>query len=122
MAKQTGNMMGSYAFILGVLLSIILGFMQAQAWMVAVLAILGLVVALLNITDKEIHAYLLANVAIMIGAGTFSSMLTVLAAPLGGFGGLMGNMQSILGNLVFFVAPGAVLIALKEVYNIARDQ
>ncbi len=120
MAKQNGNMMGSYAFILGIVLSIVLGFMQAQAWMVAVLAILGLVVALLNITDKEIHGYLLANVAIMIGAGTFSSMLTVLAVPLG-LGGISTMLQSILGNLVFFVAPGAVLIALKEVYNIARD-
>ncbi len=121
MAKQNGNMMGSYAFLLGILLSVVLGFMQAQAWMVAILAILGLVVALLNITDKEVHAYLLANVAIMIGAGTFSSMLTVLAAPLG-LGGISTMLQGILGNLVFFVAPGAVLIALKEVYGIARDQ
>ncbi len=120
MAKQNGNMMGSYAFILGVLLAIVLGFMQAQAWMVAILAILGLVVALLNITDKEIHAYLLANVAIMIGAGSFSTMLTVLAAPLN-LGGVANILQAILGNLVFFVAPGAVLIALKEIYNIARE-
>lgn len=120
MARQDGNKMGSYAFILGVVLSVVLGFMQGQAWMVAVLAVLGLVVALLNITDKEVHSYLLANVAIMIGAGTFSNMLGVLATPLG-LGGASTMLQGILGNLVFFVAPGAVLIALKEVYNLARE-
>ncbi|MBI5225948.1 hypothetical protein HY994_01765 [Candidatus Micrarchaeota archaeon] len=113
--------MGSYAFLAGIVLSIVLGFMTAQAWMVAVLAVLGLIVAVLNITDKEVHSYLLANVAIMVGAGAFSSMLTVLAAPLN-LGGIATMLQGILGNLVFFVTPGAVLIALKEIYSLAKDQ
>ena len=113
--------MGSYAFIAGVLLSVVLGFMTSQAWMVAVLAILGLVVAVMNITDKEVHAYLLANVAVIVGAGAFSSMLTVLATPLN-LGGIAVMLPAILGNLIFFVAPGAVLIALKEVYALAKDQ
>lgn len=114
-------MMGSYAFIVGVLLSIVLGFMAPQAWMIAVLAVLGLVVALMNITDKEVHGYLLANVAIMVGAGSFSTMLTTLSVPLG-LGGIATMLQGILANLVFFVTPGAVLIALKEVYSMAKDQ
>jgi len=121
MAKKEATSIGSYAFIGGVLLAIVLGFMVAQTWMIAILAVLGLVVAVMNIPEKQEQGYLLANVALLIGAGTFSTMLSTLAAPvqLGGFASIL---QSILGNLVFFVAPGAVLIALKDVYNLAQGR
>jgi len=119
MGNKTMRQVGSYAFILGLLLAVLLGFMQAPVWALAVLAVLGLAVAVLNIRQTEVRGYLLSNVAVMIGASTFSSMLTVLATPLS-LGALAGILQAILGNLVFFVAPGAVLIALSEVYAMAQ--
>lgn len=113
---------GSYAFILGVLLSIVLGvFISAQAWMVALLAILGLIVALLNITEKEVAGYLIANIAVIVGANAFNGMLTALATPLA-LGGAATMLQTMTSNLVFFVAPGAVLISLKEIYALASGQ
>ncbi|MBI2445797.1 hypothetical protein HYV43_05395 [Candidatus Micrarchaeota archaeon] len=119
MANKTKRQIGSYAFIFGVLLAVLLGFMQAPVWAIAIMAVLGLVVAGLNIRHEEVRSYLLYNVALMVGVGTLSNMLSVLTAPLG-LGSLAVLLQSILGNLVFFVAPGAVLIALSEVYALAQ--
>ena len=119
--KNSLSMVGGYAFIVGVLLSIVLGLMGSpQAWMLAVLAVLGLVVAFLNISKDEVHGYLLANVAVIVGAGAFGQMLSILAIPLN-LGNVAAILQSITGNLVFFVAPGAVVIALKEIYHMARE-
>ncbi len=121
-SKNMWPMIGSYAFIIGVLLSILLGVVvPAAGWMVALLAVLGLLVALLNITDKEVTGYLIANIAVMIGANSFNAMLATLAVPLG-LGGIATMLSTITSNLVFFVAPGAVLIALKEIYGLAKEQ
>lgn len=121
MAKRGTAPIGSYAFIGGVLLAVVLGFATSQTWMIGILALLGLVVAVMNIPEKQEQGYLLANVALLIGAGTFSSMLSALAAPIQ-LGGFAGILQAILANLVFFVAPGAVLLALKDVYNLAQGK
>ena len=48
-------------------------------------------------------------------------MLVTLAQPLA-LGKVALILQTITGNLVFFVAPGAVLIALKEVYKLASSK
>lgn len=113
---------GGWAFILGAVLSIVLGvFIGAEAWLLALLAVLGLIVALVNITDTEVTGYLIANIAILVGSSGFNAMLVTLAVPLK-LGGIATVLSTITGNLVFFVAPGAVLIALKEVYKLASSQ
>ncbi|HLD75930.1 MAG TPA: hypothetical protein VI874_02850 [Candidatus Norongarragalinales archaeon] len=127
MAKSKGSenkmqQMGSYAFIGGSILSVLLGvFVTSQAWMLALLAILGLIVALVNITDEEVTGYLIANIAVLVGSTGFNAMLVTLAQPLA-LGKVALILQTITGNLVFFVAPGAVLIALKEVYKLASSK
>lgn len=114
-------MLGAYAFIVGVVLAIVLGVLiPPNAWLLAGLSILGLLVALLNVTEKEVHDYLLANVTVIIGANAFNVMVTSLASPLG-LGAMATTLQTITSNLVFFVAPGAVLVALKEIYQLARN-
>lgn len=124
MAKN-GNQMqqiGAYAFIGGIALSLALGvFVAPAAWMVALLAVLGLLVALLNITDKEVTGYLIANIAVIVGANGFNAMIDSIAGT-AGLSGIGATIQTITSNLVFFVAPGAVLIALREIYSLASSQ
>jgi hypothetical protein len=67
-----------------------------------------------------VHDYLLANVAVIVGAGAFGQMIGILAAPLS-LGGIATMLQTITGNLVFFVAPGAVLISLKQIWMLAKE-
>ena len=61
---------GSWAFILGVLIAIIAGLAAAMvveyaAMITLVLIILGLIVGFLNINDKETQPFLVATIALM---------------------------------------------------------
>tara|TARA_Y100000310_G_scaffold302635_1_gene340141 strand:- start:4736 stop:5059 length:324 start_codon:yes stop_codon:yes gene_type:complete len=103
---------GSWAFIVGLILAIVFGFLPAAPWVVAVLVILGIVVGFLNITDKEIQPFLVGAIALIIaGNADLSSIPTV-----GGY------LVSILNNFVVLMAPAAVVVAVKSVYGMAKNK
>ena len=110
---------GGWAFILGVLIAIIAGLaagvvMAYAGWITLVLVILGLIVGFLNISDKDVTGFLIAAIALMaVGTGN----LTILNNVVMELGSVVG---SIIQNIAAFVAPAALVVALKEVYNIAR--
>jgi len=102
--------LGHWAFIVGVLIAVIAGLVPA--WQTAtvtwILVILGLVVGLMNITAKETVEFLVATIALMLigSAGAIPALGTIIL--------------SILANIVAFVAPAALVVALKAVYELAR--
>lgn len=110
---------GAWAFILGVLVAIIAGIVTVavaatSAWVILLLVILGLIVGFLNIQDKQITGFLIAAIALMILGG---ANLTALNNIIAGLGTLV---TAILGNIAVFVAPAALVVALKEVVNLAK--
>lgn len=118
MAKQqlvsTGRI-GEWAFLAGLLLAIVLGIFQqalAAGTVTLILVVLGIVVGLLNIAVKEAHNFLLVVVALLVagsaGLGVLPAVGTYLAV--------------ILANIVSFVAPAAVIVAVKAVYELARKK
>ena len=124
-AKNTGKY-GEWAFLLGVVLALIVGLFstqlgEAKAYVMGVLVILGFVVGLLNIKEKEINSFLIATIALLAllnVMGPISDTLELvpevgatIAAWLSGF----------LGALGAFVAPAALVLALKAIYNLATS-
>ena len=101
---------GRWSFLAGVLLSILLGFVAIKtATVYLVLVGLGLVVGFLNITEKETVPFLVAAIALMM-AGT--ARLEVLP--------LVGELlQTIVRAINIFVAPAAIVVALKTVKDLA---
>jgi hypothetical protein len=101
---------GSYAFLIGIALAILSGIGISAPFVVPVLAILGLLVGLLNIAQKETVNFLVAAIALMVAGAS------VGAIP------LLGQMISrILVNIAIFVAPAAVVVALQDIYALAKD-
>ncbi|MBI5051170.1 hypothetical protein HZC08_00255 [Candidatus Micrarchaeota archaeon] len=116
--------MGEWAFILGVVIAVIVGAFSAwvqpwQGFLMALLALLGLVVGLLNVSSKEVDSFLIATIVLMVGATSIGSTF-----------GVIGNLGTGIGQIVVgfvqaltaFVAPGAVLVALKSVYGLASKK
>lgn len=101
---------GSWAFILGVLISIVAGLIPAwqTPTLVWVLVILGLVVGFLNITGKETTEFLVAALALM------------LIGSVGAIPALGIIILSILANIVAFVAPAALVVAMKSIWVLAQ--
>jgi hypothetical protein len=110
---------GSLAFILGVVISIIAGIVAGMVTayagvIILVLVILGLIVGFLNVADKEIQPFLIAAIA-LIAIGTTSLLpLDTL------YNGLGTVLTAMLRNIAAFVAPAALIVALKAVYNLAK--
>lgn len=122
-SMDTGKM-GEWAFILGVLIALVVGVFSAsvqqwQPFLMALLALLGLVVGLLNITNKEVDSFLIASLVMMVGATSIGTAFGVL----GNWGpGATQMVQGFVQALTAFVAPGAVLVALKSVYGLASSK
>ncbi|HKZ49427.1 MAG TPA: hypothetical protein VJ110_00255 [Candidatus Nanoarchaeia archaeon] len=111
-AMKMMSKLGDWLFLLGVLLAIVLGLIWPSSGPIAaLLALIGLVVGLLNITAGEVRDFLLASVALIVAASGFSLI------PL--IGGMLAN---ILGYIVALVAPAAVVVALIAIWKLAKSK
>lgn len=104
--------LGHWAFLIGVVLAIIAGFVpQLQTPTVTwALVALGFLVGLLNITAKETQEFLVAGVALTIAADSASNLMQ-----------LGGPAISVLSNIVTFVFPAVLIVAFKTVWSLASE-
>jgi len=108
---------GVWAFIIGLILAIVVALLSGPLppdWAVIVLAILGIIVGLLNVTGKEVEKFLIAAIAFLL---SFQSLSNVFIAISGGWTaiGTFFNLISV------FMAPAAAVVAIKALYNLARN-
>ena len=61
-------LVGKYIFVAGLVIAAAGGLGFEQAWFGWVLAVLGLIVGFLNISDKESQTFLLAAIALIVAA------------------------------------------------------
>ncbi len=117
---------GEYAFLIGVVVALLaavasfagmLAVGSATAgWISALLVVLGIVVGLLNVTEKESQPFLLAVIALLVaGTASFAALNTVVA-NMGTF------LDSIVKNIQVLVAPAAVILAVKATWAIASGK
>ncbi|HLC92377.1 MAG TPA: hypothetical protein VJH23_01580 [archaeon] len=122
MASQ--QQMGSYAFLVGVAIAIIVGALSAAgqasmlgaaaAWVPLVLIILGIVVGFLNVKDKETDKFLIASLALLAAPAAVQWLNLIPGAGI--------YLSSIVGNVAVFVAPAALIVALKSIHALASEQ
>jgi len=101
---------GKYAFIIGLVLAVVAALLLEANWVMWVLAVLGLVVGFLNVTKEETRSFLLAAIGLILAA------TSVQVLPLVG-----GIITRILSNLVVFIAPAVLVVALKSLFDTAKD-
>ena len=104
------EMVGKWAFIAGLVLAVLLGYLLGVGWAVWVLAILGVIVGLLNVTREDTERFLLAAIALGL------SVTALNAVP-----GLGPHITNILGYVAAFVAGAVVVVALKALFQTARS-
>lgn len=134
MAKNVNY--GEYAFLAGILIAFIVGvlanFVPAVLMpiLVAVLFLLGIVVGLVNIQEKETNSFLIATIALLVAASSWNTLLTstvtLLATSLGLSGeaglGVAAMIVGFTSAIIAFVSPAAFIVALKLVYKLAQPE
>jgi hypothetical protein len=100
---------GKWAFIIGLVLAVLAGIFFQPGWAIWVLAILGVIVGLLNVTAEETRGFLLASIALTLSATALNTLPVI------------GTVLSyVLPFVVAFVAGGMIVVALKELFQTAR--
>jgi hypothetical protein len=109
---------GEWAFLLGIVVAVLAGLAGSAvaAWIGGIsllLVVLGIIVGLLNISEKETTSFLVAVAALIVASlGSFAVLDTVVA-PLGTI------IDAIVGNIAVFAAPAAVIVAVKAIAALA---
>lgn len=113
MAKSVKSKIGSWAFLIGVVLAVVLGlFMPAgglnSTW-TWILVIIGLVVGFLNVTSDEASHFLMSGAVLVIVSALGSGVLSETAR--------LADVMSVL--LTIFI-PATIIVAIKNVFSLAR--
>lgn len=102
---------GHYSFIVGIIVAVIVPFIPVlNDAAIYLMVLLGIIVGLMNISAKEFNSFLIASVALMIASATSAQTIASIWYPL----------IRILGNILIFVAPAAIIVSLKVVYALAE--
>lgn len=112
--------------ILAIIMGLVVGYMNfantagtddTRAYVMLILLILGIIVGLISITAKEVTPFLIASIALIVAASAN------VWFPLFKIHELLYDWATeILNFIVAFAAPAAVIIAIREVFMMAREK
>ena len=113
--KKGGNKIGSWAFLIGVILAALFGIITAigggiGSGIVYVLVVLGIVIGLLNIADEETSPFLLSGTVLVIVSALGQNVTS--GAPV---------FEGILNALIMLFVPATIIVALKNVFALAKN-
>ena len=113
MAKgKSGNLLGSWAFLIGVVLAVVFGLVQIGGLstnVVYILVVLGIRIGLLNIGDAETHSFLIAGTILVIVSSLGSAVVSQVDL-----------LDRVLQSLTVLFVPATIIVALKSVFSLAR--
>ena len=105
------NMIGSWAFLIGVILVVVFGLFvgSISTKMTYLIIALGILVGLLNVTSQEVRPFLTAGTVLVIVSSLGENVIESL--PL---------FQRVLQYLTILFVPATIIVALKSVFSMAR--
>ena len=115
------NLVGAWAFFIGVILAVIIGLFQTRlgttsTLFYSLLVILGIFVGVLNAGDKDSVTFLLASLSLVIVSGMGQSTLIFIS----NLSPVLSSLMAILSTLLVMFVPATIIVALKVVFSIAN--
>jgi hypothetical protein len=119
--KAQENLIGAWAFLIGVILAVIVG-LVASSWMgsiiIGILAVFGIIVGYF-VAEKDVQTFLLASVSLVIVSYTGISGFFI-GSTLSGFS-IARIISNVLQTLLALFVPATIVVALKTVFSIAKS-
>ena len=113
MAKSKGavDALGRWSFLIGFIVAVLIGlFTDLNPTMAWVLFLIGILVGLLNVADKEVMPFLMSGAVLVIVASQGIAVLEIIP-----------QAANVLGALLVIFVPATAVVAIKNVFGIARD-
>jgi hypothetical protein len=90
---------------------------NANSYVLLIMLILGIIVGLISITAKEVQSFLIATIALI------AASLAQVWQPLDTISHILPYWATLILNyIVAFVAPAAVIIAIRAVFALERSK
>ncbi len=113
---------GKYAYLVGVIAALIVGILAsyipgtAITWLTSLVILAGLIVGFMNVSTKEIKDFLLVSTVLVIVAALGGGAGTLAAVEVIG-----PYLSGIFTQLLAFVVPATIIVALKEILVLAKQ-
>lgn len=111
--------LGGYSFLIGFIIAIVLGVLEAlnmlvgfEAILMIVMVVLGIIVGFLNIEPSEVPNFLLAGVSLIVAAGAGTAILSSID--------YLMYVVPFLNYVITFMMPALIVVAVQEILDIAR--
>jgi len=115
------NVIGAWAFLVGIILAIIVGLVtqdKINTGVQIILLVLGLVVGYF-VAEKDVKTFLLASVSLVVVSYAGMQGMFLNAAISGT--GMLKTLSHILGALLTMFVPATIIVALKTVFSISKS-
>ena len=115
--KKQGNLIGAWAFLIGVILAIVIGFFASSLsqstyrGILIVLVVIGIIIGLLNVKSSESSKFLFAALALVIVGYTGGSVILTVIPKFAEF----------FSALMILFVPTTIIVALKTVFEASKD-
>ncbi len=125
MIRARENVVGAWAFLIGLILAVLAGILAGSSivnvninpFILGILALLGIILGFF-VAEKDVQIFLLASVSLVIVSYMGISGL-VLGAAISGFN--IGKIiSSVLQTLLALFVPATIVVALKTVFSISK--
>jgi len=121
MVRSRENLVGAYAFLIGVVLAVIFGMFndsleQAGGLFYSALVVIGLIVGFMNVGDKDSSTFLLASLSLVIVGALGLEPLKYIA--LNNY--VVQSLANVLSSLLLLFVPATIVVALKTVFAMAK--
>ena len=121
MVKSRENLLGAYAFLVGVVLAIIFGLFNsslesAGGLFYSALVIIGLIVGFMNVGDKNSSIFLMASVSLVVVGALGAEPLKYIALD----NYVVTSLRNVLGSLLVLFVPATIVVALKTVFSVSK--
>lgn len=109
--------MGKWAFMLGVIIAVLMAFVNIP-YSGMLLVVLGIFVGLVNIAAGEVESFLIAVIALLVVG--LASVQAINTLPV--VGNVFEIMLGMISSLISFIAPAALIVALRRIYALASKR
>ncbi|MDP7141126.1 MAG: hypothetical protein QF362_04065 [Candidatus Woesearchaeota archaeon] len=113
---------GHYSFVVGVVLALLLGlasqFLAGTGlipWLASLLVVCGLTVGFLNVTGKETKEFLVVSTVLVIIAGLGGASSSLAGVEIVG-----PYLSGVFLQVLAFIVPAVVVVALKDIWNLTK--
>ena len=111
--KGKKNFIGGWAFLVGIVLALVVGIasnLNNNPWIVGIVAILGLIVGLFNIAEKEVTPFLMSGIVLILASAFGMSVMDAIPKAV-----------DVLTALLTLFIPATIVVAVKNVFTMAKN-